>query len=163
DQSPLDEVERTFTCLVVRPNDQQLLAWCSIVAWGNIAHSAIPDVEAFDNREPERPRLLNYTHILRSALRKESVWLGQVSGLMIDELGSICSLKLDLLLDNVQEPVHRLVHRVLVSDLRLLGEDFCHHLQEDVRLVLGDLPDCLNAMLLPHREHVFEELLAEPV
>ena len=35
--APLDQVERTLTCFVVLPNDQQLLARRSIVATGHIA------------------------------------------------------------------------------------------------------------------------------
>ena len=59
DQAPLDQVERALARLVVRPNDQQLLAWRSIVAGPDVAHAAIADVEAFDIGEAKRTRALD--------------------------------------------------------------------------------------------------------
>ena len=50
-----------------------------------------------------------------------------------------------------------------MSNLRLLGEDFCHHLQEDIRFVLDDRLDRRDALLLSHGEHVLDELLPELV
>ena len=43
------------------PNDEQLLAGCSIVAWGHIAQPAIADIKTFDDGQAKRPRLLNDT------------------------------------------------------------------------------------------------------
>jgi hypothetical protein len=54
DQAPLDQVERSLACLVVLPNDQQLLAGRSIVAGANVAHAAITDIEALDDGEAKR-------------------------------------------------------------------------------------------------------------
>ena len=61
DETPLDQIERTLACLVVMPNDEQLLAGCSIVARGNVAHAAVADIKTFDDGQAERPRLLNDT------------------------------------------------------------------------------------------------------
>jgi hypothetical protein len=46
---------------VVMPNDEQLLAGCSIVAPGHIAQPAIADMKSFDDGQAERSRLLNDT------------------------------------------------------------------------------------------------------
>ena len=46
---------------VVMPNDEQLLAGCSIVAPGHIAQPAIADIKSFDDGQAERSRLLNDT------------------------------------------------------------------------------------------------------
>ena len=59
DQAPPDQVERALARFVVLTNDQQFLARCSIVAWANIAHAAIADVEALNDGEAERARTLN--------------------------------------------------------------------------------------------------------
>jgi hypothetical protein len=61
DQTPLDEVKRALAGLVVFPNDQQLLARCSIVARGDLAHAAIADIQALDDGEAKRSRALDDT------------------------------------------------------------------------------------------------------
>ena len=61
DQSPLDQVERALACLVVLPNDEQFLAWRSIVATRHISQPAVADIKALDNGEAQRLRALNNT------------------------------------------------------------------------------------------------------
>ena len=60
DQAPLDQVERALARLVVLPDDQQLLARCSIVARANTSDAAVVEIEAFDNRMAEWSRTLDY-------------------------------------------------------------------------------------------------------
>ena len=61
DQTPFDQVERALACLAVLPNDQQFLAWRSIVARANVAHPAVADSETFNNSEAKRPGTLDDT------------------------------------------------------------------------------------------------------
>jgi len=62
---PLDQVERTLARLMVLADDKQLLARCTIVARGNIAHPAVGNIKAIDNGEAESPRTLDNatTHV----------------------------------------------------------------------------------------------------
>jgi hypothetical protein len=46
---------------MVLPNDQQLLAGCSIVPRPNIGHAAVADIEPFDDSEAKGFRTLDDT------------------------------------------------------------------------------------------------------
>jgi hypothetical protein len=67
---------------MVLSNYEQLLTGCSIVAWANVAHAVVADIEAFDNTEAERTGTLDNatTHIRHRGL-------GQRSWLMLEMVG----------------------------------------------------------------------------
>ena len=60
-QPPLDQVERALACLMVFTNDQQLLAWRTVVAGPNVPQPAVADLEAVDDGETEGTGALDYT------------------------------------------------------------------------------------------------------
>ena len=61
DQTPLDAIERALTRLAVLPNNEQLLAGCSVVPGPNVPHPAVADLEAIDDGEVKRTGALDDT------------------------------------------------------------------------------------------------------
>jgi hypothetical protein len=51
-KAPAQRVERDLAGLVIAPNDQELLAWCSIPAGWIVVDSVVTHVEAFDDAVP---------------------------------------------------------------------------------------------------------------
>lgn len=70
DQSPSKQVKGPLAGLVVFPDDQEVLPWCSVVAAREIGPLIIPHIQPIDDGEAEGTRCLD-----DAATHGEFVWL----------------------------------------------------------------------------------------